>query len=143
MAQRRVLPYSFHSFISTVCLDGNSVCSTISLSLTVMAGTKTLQNNPALHWSYSEKCTPTLTTACLQPFLQKALLHCAETGNLKAAVSQEHRERNYETYNLFWKDFEKIDDFSSFAVFSSSLEIRNIHSDSVVFPLTASVSLLK
>lgn len=48
MAQRRALPHSLHSFMTTVCLDGNSVCSTISLSLTFMLGTKTSQNNPAL-----------------------------------------------------------------------------------------------
>lgn len=77
MAQRRALPHSLHSFMTTVCLDGNSVCSTISLSLMLMLGTKTSQNNTALHWSYSENCTPTLTTVCPQLLLQEVLFHCA------------------------------------------------------------------
>lgn len=92
MAQRRALPHKFHSFMITVCLDGNSVCSAISLSLTFMLGTQTQQNNPALHWSHSENCTPTLTTVCLQPFLQEMLLHCAATGNLSRT-----QRRNYDT----------------------------------------------
>lgn len=82
MAQRRALPHSLHSFMTTVCLDGNSACSTISLSLIFMLGTKTSQNKPTLHWSYSEKCTPTLTTVCLSTdIFAGGVIHSAATGN--------------------------------------------------------------
>lgn len=137
MAQRRALPHSLHSLMITVCLDGNSVCSTISLSLMLMLGQK--HHKTTLHCTgHTLKRTPTVTTVCLQQFLQVVLLHRAVTGNqgaTLAAISQEPRKKNCETQNFFWKDFEKRDGFSSFSVFSSSLDIHNIHSDQLCFLL--------
>lgn len=54
----------FHSYETTVCLYGNSACSTISLSLLFMLDTKSLQDNPALHRSRSTELHTNTTLYC-------------------------------------------------------------------------------